>query len=736
MSFFDLNRKISYEHININKTSTKKWYEQLGATSSTLYTYGTTENEAEYYDAGRKLYKTFDCIKLYDDATLNFSSVFTNSDIENNYIFLKYYYVKYYYYDSEWDRPIYRWKYSSINEETIDSGYTTVLGNAFKLDVDKTFLLPKGEYSLNGWEIIKISKEAVADYFYADGMYKIGCSADKNNKVKDNLNINKVIDSKYVTDAKDYGNYAFYSIPSYAINNKNIRVFGNLDKSDNEGNYWNKDGIKYYYNDSTNKEISFGSSVNDKYFREEYYPIVLFNDFGWSISDIPSSSNPLKIRLDENRTNIVVSFNGDIKIYQLWNDDEIVLYARECTDSYTPQQIKYGYIQGQDTERFYGVLTNPNFKFDLNNIKEFNFYDFINNNKFELRDNIYFDDKTEFHKYQKIIKRDDNIIKTSLGNPAIFTFYPDKKDKYYNKYDNQLKYSFFFAIFEYEKLFFPSENSSSVYFNFNGFKNNGWPQESKWEMIHEYGTYSDYCLWSSTTEEIQTNLNNEINIILNNNQKLLKDNWINPTAATTGKENLNRETNSMKYEHKFSATAEASVGLIKQGKYWEINYLGSDMSKNNIINGIALDGYYHNTNFSHSDGLKAFSKIKLDITRELTINSKYKDYANVNQPAIAIVLWTKHEYQDNGSLYFVWKTIPNPIIPQHNSANIDLSKYYLTNGNPAFTASIAGGGFAQPTINGSILHIENQSATDTTTVIVNAILDNKRYETTFSILTK
>ena len=48
MSFFDLNRKISYEHININKTSTKKWYEQLGATSSTLYTYGTTENEIEF----------------------------------------------------------------------------------------------------------------------------------------------------------------------------------------------------------------------------------------------------------------------------------------------------------------------------------------------------------------------------------------------------------------------------------------------------------------------------------------------------------------------------------------------------------------------------------------------------------------------------------------------------------------------------------------------------------------
>ena len=56
MSFFDLNRKISYEHININKTSTKKWYEQLGATSSTLYTYGTTENEIEYYAEGKKLY--------------------------------------------------------------------------------------------------------------------------------------------------------------------------------------------------------------------------------------------------------------------------------------------------------------------------------------------------------------------------------------------------------------------------------------------------------------------------------------------------------------------------------------------------------------------------------------------------------------------------------------------------------------------------------------------------------
>ena len=101
MSFFDLNRKISYEHININKNSAEKWYEQLGATSSTLYTYGTTANEIEYYDAGRKLYKTFDCIKLNGDVTLNFSALFSNSDIENNYIFLKYYYVKYYYYDNE-----------------------------------------------------------------------------------------------------------------------------------------------------------------------------------------------------------------------------------------------------------------------------------------------------------------------------------------------------------------------------------------------------------------------------------------------------------------------------------------------------------------------------------------------------------------------------------------------------------------------------------------------------------
>ena len=183
----------------------------------------------------------------------------------------------------------------------------------------------------------------------------------------------------------------------------------------------------------------------------------------------------------------------------------------DSTMDFFSTNIFGNYWEGEDFIHDFGkYLDNTKFPCDKIMLDPYGY-----NNKFELRDNIYFDDKTEFHKYQKIIKRDDNIIKTSLGNPAIFTFYPDKKDKYYNKYDNQLKY---------EKLFFPSENNSSVYFNFNGFKNNGWPQESKWEMIHEYGTYSDYCLWSSTTEEIQTNLNNEINIILNNNQKLLKDN--------------------------------------------------------------------------------------------------------------------------------------------------------------------------------------------------------------------
>ena len=643
MSFFDLNRKISYEHININKTSTKKWYEQLGATSSTLYTYGTTENEIEYYAEGKKLYKTFDCIKLYDDAALNFSSVFSNSDIENNYIFLKYYYVKYYYYDSEWDRPIYRWKYSNINEETIDSGYTTVLGNAIKLAADKSFLLPKGEYSLKGWEIVKISKKAVADYFYADGTYKIGCSADKNNKVKDNLNINKVIDSKYVTDAADYGNYAFYSIPSYAINNKNIRVFGDLDNSDNTGNYWNKGGIKYYYNDENNKEVPFGSSENDKYFRETYYPIVLFNDFGWSISSIPSSSKPLEIIVDENRTNITVSFDGNTKTYPLWEDDEIMLYARECTNSYTKQEIKYGYISGQDTERFYGVLTNPNFKFDLNDIKIFNFYDFLNNNKFELKDNISLNDKTESRKYEKIIKKDRYAI--NVENLGDFIFNPAVNNKYYNKYASTDYYSFFFSIFSYNQLFFPSKYNYDVYLDFTFFDDDNrpqsWPQNPKRRMHPVYnGNIVAYC---QLIGETPTNLNNEIEIVMNNNQKILNNNWIKTENRPSGGEELKTEINSMTYTHTLSATAEASVGLIKQGKYSEINYLGRNMTKDSTINGIALDGYYHNTDSAHENELKSFSKIKLNINRSLTINNKYASYANVNQPAIAIILWTKHE---------------------------------------------------------------------------------------------
>ena len=458
----------------------------------------------------------------------------------------------------------------------------------------------------------------------------------------------------------------------------------------------------------------------------------MFNDFGWSINDIPSSSNPLEIIIDENRTNITVSFKGNTKFYKLWDDDEIMLYARECTNSYTPQEIKYGYSLYDWNglpPAFFGVLTNPNFEFKLNDIEIFNFYDFLKDNKFELKDNINLDDKNKSYEYNKIIKKLDENIITTMDNP--FVFNPNVDNKYYNKYYRDSSF-FFISTFTYRNLLFPSGLNYNVYFNFNSLYNSGLPDNPEWVMRYKYDEKPAYCY----RLEGEIPKNNKIEFKITNNQRILNDSWIKFTT-TFGKDYLDeQETKKIKYTHEFSANAEASVGLIKQNTYSEIQYKGRDITQDTTINGIAIKGFYHNTGFSHSDGLTKPNNITLDIKRSITVNSEYASKANVNQPAIAIVLWTKHEYQDNGSLYFVWKTIPNPIIPQHNSANIDLSKYYLTNGNPAFTASIAGGGFAQPTINGSILHIENQSATDTTTVIVNAILDNKRYETTFSILTK
>lgn len=637
MSFFDLNRKISYEHININKTSTKKWYEQLGATSSTLYAYGTTENEVEYYNAGKKLYKTFDCIKLNGDATLNFSSVFSNSDIENNYIFLKYYYVKYYYYDSEWDRPIYRWKYSSINEQTIDSGYTTILGNAIKLAADKSFLLPKGEYSLKGWEIVKISKEAVSDYFYADGTYKIGCSADKNNKVKDNLNINKVIDSKYVTDAADYGNYAFYSIPSYAINNKNIRVFGDLDKSDNTGNYWNKNGIKYYYNDSTNKEISFGSSVNSQYFREAdpiLYPIILFNDFGWQIEDIPSSTNPLQISLNEDKTSVTVSFKGETKKYALKSNDEIVLYARPCKGYCDPPQIYYGYLSSNQSF-FTGTLKNDSFTFELNPIHMYKFYDFIdNNNNFILKDTIDIN-KNEFSNlnYRRIITNlEDEII--SISNNYAYDGI--------GLYDKRIIYTpinFFFATFNYNKIY-NQYLSGSIYstFNYESINDSYGPVNSSWKM---YFQQNDKELYEGkiTEGKIEENKLNKIRkIIITNNQTILNDAIFRLNAATYRKNSISYTNKTLTYEDIFTNLVQASVGTIRKGTY-ETYWYGRDITKD-------TGGVVHDTELEHNIIGKPVTilsdNIILNVDHSLSVNTRYTS-ANVDQPAIAIVLWTSHE---------------------------------------------------------------------------------------------
>lgn len=641
MSIFDLNRKITYEHININKNSAEKWYEQLGATSSTLYTYGTTENEVEYLDTvlNKKLYKTFDCIKLNGDVTLNFSTVFSDSDIENNYIFLKYYYVKYYYYDSEWDRPIYRWKYCSINEETIDSGYTTVLGNAFKLAADKSFLLPKGEYSLKGWEIIKISKQPIVDYFYADDTYKIGCSPDKNNKVKDNLNVNKVIDSKYITDARDYGNYAFYSIPSYGINNKNIRIFGDLNKSD-EGNYHNQKGINYCYKNDKNEEFSFGTSVKSKYFREEsdkWYPIVLFNDFGWSINNIPSSNNPLEITVDENRTSVVISFNGNTKVYKLQHDDEIILYARKCAD-YCMNTPELYYGINSNPNFFNGTIKNDNFIFKLNDIKMYKFYDFLDSNSFTLRDDIYLNNKNEYpsDRYKKIIKSLDDID-LLITNPLAFNGSGTYYDKYYRAaypYCN-----FFFATFNYNNMI---EESNDISFNCPVINNEVDLQSYEWYMHFDNFSYDGELKWNTTIPDKYLNKYRKITLI--NNKTILNDNKMNGSGNPYTKESFINKGTTISYTNIFTNSITTSVGLINKNIYkmrWYARDISDDFKNKPYLFHGTTDDYPHSYDGDNNE--HTIGNITLDINHSLVVNNKYESYANVNQPAIAIILWTKHE---------------------------------------------------------------------------------------------
>ena len=110
---------------------------------------------------------------------------------------------------------------------------------------------------------------------------------------------------------------------------------------------------------------------------------------------------------------------------------------------------------------------NDNFTFKLNDIKMYKFYDFLDNNNFILKDDIYLNNKNEysFDKYKKIIKPLEDIS-IDFTNPIAFS----GNGKYYDKYYRAASpyCSFFFATFNYNNMV-EDFTSTTGYIRFNCF---------------------------------------------------------------------------------------------------------------------------------------------------------------------------------------------------------------------------------------------------------------------------
>lgn len=689
MGIFDVNRVSIHKHININKNSSTPWYGQLAASSSNSGAYATTTHLIEYYDAKTNSIKSkkYDCIKLEYGTTLTLGWI-SSDDLENNYMFLKYYYVKY-----DGASSVYRWQYSNIDSSSTEN-YTPPLGIASQINAEqKTAILPPGEYGLNGWEIVKISKNSV-DYYYQDSKHIINCKRDNKAKVKESYTDTKVIRPNYVGDMS-FDGYTYYSIPAYGINSDCIRICGDMNKTNKEGNFQNKakTGIQYYYYDRDNIQQNKGTSYDSLYFREADppYPIALFNDFCWgsegTADSIPSSSKPLKVTIDENKTSITISFGNKTKKWKLYEDDRIIFYTREPQDPITVPTINYA--TGNSSNKYYCCLKTVeqnNFTVNLNNIKLYDFYnvykksteDYENdkwnydtsNNIWTLKDNISYEHVSELSSgyldlYKKIIINGGDYTYNMPKSPYKeykFTKIDGKKEidgKYCDIYQSNIPYN--------TSRLGISNNVTYCYLGFkcneirvssDGMFNIKWMHNTLGELnlgLNQNGGMflyipDNYIVTTSPTitEQRVININNIQYIPLNspfhNNKNMYNiHNFVaGPTEAQDTGYNVNY---SIEYKSTFKNEIYTSIGMIKSNKYLTNKTQTLDY-QDPIWETFKTANYDSTRTQYNQEDCETRWNYKFDMILDHTVKANYygtNTPANINQPAIAIVLWTSHE---------------------------------------------------------------------------------------------
>ena len=153
-------------------------------------------------------------------------------------------------------------------------------------------------------------------------------------------------------------------------------------------------------------------------------------------------------------------------------------------------------------------------------------------------------------------------------------------------------------------------------------------------------SYDGELIWNTKIPEEY--LNKYRRVTLTNNKTILNDNGINGLGNPYTKESFTNKETTIDYINIFTNDITTSVGLITKDIYkmrWYARDITDDSKGKPYIfhnitpNNHSYDGY----NNEHTIG-----NITLNINHSLLVNNKY-DSANVNQPAIAIILWTKHE---------------------------------------------------------------------------------------------
>ena len=135
------NKDVKNQHIDLNLKT--PWYRSLGATIAAGSSDTASIGKANIYIYNKELQsdqlQDFRCLELANDVILQFPATF-NTTIYN-------YYIKSY----KVDNTSKRLKYTSL-----ETGY-----NLVQLDDNRTVTIRRGQYGLNGWDILAISKDDI-----------------------------------------------------------------------------------------------------------------------------------------------------------------------------------------------------------------------------------------------------------------------------------------------------------------------------------------------------------------------------------------------------------------------------------------------------------------------------------------------------------------------------------------------------------------------------------------------